>query len=163
MSWDVFVQDLPQEAKSAADIPADFRPASIGKRSAIIEKIREVFPTADFSDPSWGRINGDNWSIEVNIGANEDCGGFALHFAEGTLPLGLVRQSSNAYTYVRSIHRQATSSKQALNLSTAFANGVLIVINSSRAGVRVECRGFSTDVSRRLRSEASRSPEPRYL
>ena len=90
MSWDVFVQDLPQEAKSAADIPADFRPASIGKRSAIIEKIREVFPTADFSDPSWGRINGDNWSIEVNIGANEDCGGFALHIRGGDAAVGAV-------------------------------------------------------------------------
>jgi hypothetical protein len=88
MGWDVFVQDLPQEAKNTSDIPPDFRPASIGKRSAIIEKIREVFPTADFSDPSWGRIDGDDWSIEVNIGANEDCGGFALHIRGGDAAVG---------------------------------------------------------------------------
>jgi hypothetical protein len=120
MSWDVLVQDLPQEAKSTADIAPDFRPASIGKRSAIIEKIREVVPTADFSDPSWGRIDGDDWSIEVNIGTNEDCGGFALHVRGGTPPLGLLKRSSNAYNCVRLIHRQATSSRLALNLWTAF-------------------------------------------
>jgi hypothetical protein len=90
MSWDVFVQDLPQEARNTADIPSDFRPASIGKRSAIIEKIREVFPAADFSDPSWSRIDGDDWSIEVNFGANEDCAGFALHIRGGDAGVGAV-------------------------------------------------------------------------
>lgn len=34
----------------------------------IIEKIKEVFPTADFSDPSWGRVDSDGcrlYSISV--------------------------------------------------------------------------------------------------
>lgn len=79
MSWDIFVQDLPPDAKSVADIPADFKPASIGKRSMVIERIKEVVPTANFSDPSWGLIDGDGWSIEINIGAKEDCDGFAFH------------------------------------------------------------------------------------
>ncbi len=90
MSWDVFVQDLPHEAKSAADIPFDFRPSSIGQRSAIIARIREVFPTADFSDPSWGKISGGDWSIEVNIGTNEDCRGFAFHIRGGDAAGGAV-------------------------------------------------------------------------
>jgi hypothetical protein len=90
MSWDVFVQDLPQEAKNAADIPSDFRPAPIGKRSVIIERIREVLPTADFSDPAWGRIDGDDWSIEVNIGVQEECDGFALHIRGGDAAVGAV-------------------------------------------------------------------------
>lgn len=90
MSWDVFVQDLPQEAKNAEDIPSDFRPAPIGKRSVIIERIREVLPTADFSDPAWGRIDGDDWSIEVNIGVQEECNGFALQIRGGDAAVGAV-------------------------------------------------------------------------
>jgi catechol 2,3-dioxygenase-like lactoylglutathione lyase family enzyme len=79
VSWDVFVQDFPRDVKSVVDIPPDFKPTSIGVCSTIIEKIKEIFPRADFSDPSWGRIDGDDWSIEVNLGAREICEGFALH------------------------------------------------------------------------------------
>jgi hypothetical protein len=59
-------------------------------------------------------------------------------FAEGMPPLGLLTKSSNAYTCVRSIHRQATSSRLVLNLLTAFANGVRIAINVSRQRMTVE-------------------------
>jgi hypothetical protein len=90
MSWDVFVQDLPRHATTVAEVPADYRPASLGKRSAIIEKIREVFPDADFSNPSWGRIDEDDCSIEVNLGAEEDCGGFVLHVRGGDAAIGVV-------------------------------------------------------------------------
>jgi hypothetical protein len=79
MSWDVFVLNFPEEAETVADTPPDFRPTSIGKRSEIIAKIVQVFPTADFSDPTWGTIQGHDWSIELNMGAIEDCEGFAFH------------------------------------------------------------------------------------
>ena len=29
-------------------------------------------PEADFSDPSWGRIDSDEWPIEVDIGEDRD-------------------------------------------------------------------------------------------
>jgi hypothetical protein len=90
MSWDIFVQELPRDAKTTTDIPGDFRPGTIGKRSTIIEGIKEVVPSADFSDPCWGVIDGDDWSIEVNIGANEDCGGFALHVRGSDAAIGAV-------------------------------------------------------------------------
>lgn len=91
MSWDIFVQDLPAAAKSVADIRADFRPASIGKRSELVEKIKEVVPTADFSDPSRGLIDGDGWSIEVSI-TSEDCRGFALHVRGKDAAVGAVAE-----------------------------------------------------------------------
>jgi len=83
MSWDIFVQDLPRDAATFADIPPDFKPSSLGKRSDVIAKITEIVPSADFSDPSWGMIEGEDWSIEVNIGKSETCGGFALHVRGG--------------------------------------------------------------------------------
>ncbi len=90
MSYDIFVQDLPPDAKTVEDIPSDFRPAAIGERWLIIEKIKVVVPGADFSDPAWGRIQGDNWSIEMNMGANEHCGGFAIHIRGGAGAFGVV-------------------------------------------------------------------------
>ena len=90
MSWDIFVQDLPRDARSIADIPADFHPKAIGRRADLISKIRELLPEADFSDPSWGRIDNEDWSIEVNIGESEECRSFALHVRGGDAVVGVV-------------------------------------------------------------------------
>lgn len=90
MSWDIFVQDFPQTAATIGDIPADFQPASIGKRSAVIERIKEIVPIADFSDPSWGLLEGDGWSIEINMGSEEDCQGFSLHVRGDDPAVGIV-------------------------------------------------------------------------
>lgn len=91
MSWDIFVQDLPASAKRIADIPHDFRPTSIGKRSDIIQKIKAVVPFADFTDPSWGRIKGEGFSIEVNLGDDEELLGFAFHVRGSSgMPIGLI-------------------------------------------------------------------------
>ena len=84
MSWDLFAMDLPPGVKRLADIPDDYRPGSIGSRSAVIDRIKGAIPTADFDDPSWGMIQGDGWHIEVNIGNEEEaCTGFALHVRGG--------------------------------------------------------------------------------
>ena len=90
MSWDIFVQDLPSEAKRVTDIPSSFRPSHIGKRSEIIDSITSVIPTADFSDPSWGLIDGQDWSIEVDLGQEEDCRGFVFHVRGGDVAVGAV-------------------------------------------------------------------------
>ena len=82
MSWDIHVQDLPK-VQSIQDIPDDFVPQSLGFRSTVIAKIIEAIPFADFADPTWGRIDGDNWSIEVNLGREEECEGFMLHVRGG--------------------------------------------------------------------------------
>ena len=71
MSWDLFVQDLPADAESVADIPSDFKPRSIGRTSEVISVIRTVAPAVDFSRPSWGVIDGDGGSIEINIADEE--------------------------------------------------------------------------------------------
>jgi hypothetical protein len=90
MSWDIFVQDLPLSAKSVQEIPPDFKPKSLGSRSRIISQIKEIIPAADFSNPSWGLIDGDGWSIEVNIGKVEDCTGFAFHVRGDEAAVGAV-------------------------------------------------------------------------
>jgi hypothetical protein len=79
MSWDIFALDIPPEIKSVEEIPSDFKPKPLGTRSAVISKIKELIQTADFSDPAWGLIDRDGWSIEVSMGPKEVCDGFSLH------------------------------------------------------------------------------------
>jgi len=79
MSLDFFLQHLPVGIRSVEDIPADYEPGPIGARAAVVDSIRTVFPTFDFSDPEWGRIEGDGFSIEVNLRGEDPVRGFALH------------------------------------------------------------------------------------
>jgi hypothetical protein len=106
MSYDIFVQDIPRDAKSLEDVPADFEPAPLGKRSHIIEKIQRAIPEADFSDPAWGRIEGDDWSIEINMRKEEDCTGFTFHVRGTELALGVVEAILNSL-HLRGIDPQA--------------------------------------------------------
>src|SRR2546426_694547 len=71
MSWDIWVQDIPEGTQSPADIPDDFQPKPLGKRSDIITRIREAVPSADFSDPTWGKIDGPGFSIEVGMSGDD--------------------------------------------------------------------------------------------
>ena len=90
MSWDIFVQDMPSGLTSAADMPDDFAPKSLGVRQVIIEKIRSVVPTADFSEPAWGVIDGPGFYIEVNLGMNEEVDGFIFHVRGGDMAAFIV-------------------------------------------------------------------------
>ncbi|MGA9354001.1 MAG: hypothetical protein WBV46_09955 [Terriglobales bacterium] len=82
--------DFPRNAATVAGVPADFRRSSIGTRQALIEKIKQVIPSADFSDAAWGRIDGSDWSIEMNMGKEEGCSSFAFHVRGGEGAVGVV-------------------------------------------------------------------------
>lgn len=82
MSWDITCQKLP-DVPTVADIPDDAQLELIGSRDSVIAQIVAVVPNADFSDPTWGVIEGSGWSIEVNIGKEQECTGFMLHVRGG--------------------------------------------------------------------------------
>lgn len=90
MSWDIFVQDLPRDAASVEEITHDFKPKPIGLRQNIIRDIVSAIPSANFSDPAWGLIDGDDWSIEVNLGDEEEVKSFAFHVRGGDAAAGVV-------------------------------------------------------------------------
>lgn len=79
MSWDIFVQDLPSDARSTDDIPPDFVPQTIGSRGEIVSRIGDVAPSVDFSDPTWGRIETDSYTIEISISETDPVKNFAFH------------------------------------------------------------------------------------
>lgn len=79
VSWDIFVQQIPEDVRHVGDIPSDFVPGPLGPRAEIVAGIRDVFPTVDFSDPEWGRVEEDGFSIEINMDAEDPVTSFALH------------------------------------------------------------------------------------
>jgi leucyl-tRNA synthetase len=89
MSWDLFVQDWGN-FESLDDISNDFEPQSIGKRSEVIDNIKAAEPTIDFSNPSWGILENEQFTIEFNMGNSEECDGFVMHIRGNELALPCV-------------------------------------------------------------------------
>jgi hypothetical protein len=80
MSRDDFVQDIPPWATSVSDIPDTWQAGTLPfDREAVIAAVLSVAPSADFSDPTWGRIDLPGVSIEVNVGTADPLQGFAFH------------------------------------------------------------------------------------
>lgn len=79
VSWDISIMDLPTDASSVADIPDDFQPQPLGDRGELIAAIRDVAPSADFSDPSWGELATPDFVVEFNMGSEEVVDSMMLH------------------------------------------------------------------------------------
>jgi len=92
MSWDIFVQDLPKNARRIEDIPSDFQPQPILPKARIEAVFKEAAPFTDFSNPRWWRVTCSFFSIEVNIGAEDPSNGFALHVRGGEQAAGFVAE-----------------------------------------------------------------------
>jgi hypothetical protein len=90
VSFDVFVQDLPPDARTVGDIPDDFAPKPIGRRADIVAGILRAAPATNFADPTWGVIEGPEFSIEINVGPEEVLDSFAFHVRGGAAALSVV-------------------------------------------------------------------------
>ena len=75
--------DLPRDAPSVAEISPDFQPGPLGPRDEVIRRIQAFLPDADFSDPTWGRLESPDFTIEFNMGKEEICDSFALRVHGG--------------------------------------------------------------------------------
>jgi hypothetical protein len=83
VSWDISIMDLPADAHSVSDIPHDFAPAPLGQRAALIAKILEIAPQADFSDSTWGELSTPDFTIEFNMGTDALVDSLMLHVRGG--------------------------------------------------------------------------------
>lgn len=90
MSWDLIIQSYPDDALRVLDIPEEFQPIPLGTRSEIIKKIQEVAPEVNFSGPSWGLMDGGDWSIEFDMGNEESCTSIGMHVRGSELVVGVV-------------------------------------------------------------------------
>jgi hypothetical protein len=65
VSWDLFVMDLPADARTIDDIPGDFVGASLGSRAALIARIVEVEPGAAASVSRGGTTPRDGANLRA--------------------------------------------------------------------------------------------------
>ena len=90
MSWDILIMDLPRDAETVSEVPSDFKPEPLGDRDELISGVLSAAPMADFSDPSWGQIATRDFSIEVNIGNDEQVDSIMLHVRGGDGAIELI-------------------------------------------------------------------------
>jgi hypothetical protein len=96
MSWDILLQSLPVGIRSLDEIPADYVPPPLGPRADLIRRIVARLPAVDFSDPAWGRLDGETFSIELNLGTEAEAKALMLHIRGSAEVLGAVREISEA-------------------------------------------------------------------
>lgn len=92
MSWDIYIQDIPEGLTNLDDWPEDYEMKPLGRRDDIISIIKEVIPEVDFSNPSWGVYEGDVFRIEFSIGDEELCDCIALHILGEGEPVPIINQ-----------------------------------------------------------------------
>lgn len=83
MSWDVVLLHLPEDSRSLADVPRDFNSPPLGTQAAVLAAVARAVPEADLSDPTWGRLDGSGWSMELNIGSRDPVDLIMLHLRGG--------------------------------------------------------------------------------
>jgi hypothetical protein len=68
MSWDVHVLRLDREVAGVHELPGDFVPPSIGLATEVRDAISRAFPGTDWTDPSWGVCDVDEFALEFSLG-----------------------------------------------------------------------------------------------
>jgi hypothetical protein len=92
MSWDVLILHLPEGVRSVSELPDDFESGPLGDRTSLIGAIHAVAPDVDFSDPAWGLLSRDAFSIEFNVGADEQVESIMLHVRGGAGSVELIAE-----------------------------------------------------------------------
>ena len=55
----------------------------MGSLSEVRDRLTETAPDINWSDPKWGVLDREGFSIEFSIGNEDPCTGFALHIVGG--------------------------------------------------------------------------------
>lgn len=74
---------MPDGATAIDQIPEDFQAPPLGSRDEILAAIGRVAPEANLSDPTWGQLDGEDWSVEFNIGSPDPVESIMLHIRGG--------------------------------------------------------------------------------
>ena len=78
MSWDVVIMNVPEGIESPAELPDDFE-SNLGTAESFLSLLNSLFPEIDLSDPTWGILDGPDFSIEFSIGENDPIESVMLH------------------------------------------------------------------------------------
>ncbi|MCA9449858.1 MAG: hypothetical protein KC931_22240, partial [Candidatus Omnitrophica bacterium] len=88
MSWDVVLLNFQGDPPDTDDLSDAFNdPPAMGDAAEIREKVSESLPGVDWSDPAWGVLQGDGWSIEFNHQETGETATMMLHVRGGGDPI----------------------------------------------------------------------------
>ena len=84
MSWDIYIQDLPN-VPTMADVPADHRPRPIGEREDLMRRVLEVIPFGERQDSDWifARSATIDLSIQFHLEQGEQVRDLLVHVHGG--------------------------------------------------------------------------------
>ena len=119
MSWDVMLFKFEGEPPDFEELPDDFKPPTMGDAAALRRSISASLPGVDWSDPAWGILDGDGWSIEFNHQATGQTDQIMLHVRGGGDPIVAIVKlcKTNGWSAFD------TSSGEFLNLDAPSAEG----------------------------------------
>lgn len=91
MSWDLLLLNVPLDIISAKDIPGDFD-AVVGPKPEILSVLRKICPDIDLTDPNWGVLRRDDFSIEFNLGNGDPLRAIGLAVRGGDRAIRIIQK-----------------------------------------------------------------------
>jgi len=79
MSWDVLLLSVSPDVRTINDLGDDFAGESLGTPTEVAHRLRQIFPALDLTDPSWGVLATEEYSVEFSIGDDNPCLSLMLH------------------------------------------------------------------------------------
>jgi hypothetical protein len=90
MSWDVMILNADGTPRSTAEMPKDWRPKTMGDMETVRAMINGTLPGIDWTDPAWGHLLGDGYSIAFNYQTAGEVDSFMLHIRGGGDPVSAI-------------------------------------------------------------------------
>lgn len=83
MSWDLMIFNTRGKRPPPIEDfeETDFEP--LGPAAVVRQKLSELLPGIDWSDPTWGTYRGDGFSIEFNVGEDDPIDDIGLRVVGG--------------------------------------------------------------------------------
>lgn len=78
MGWDLTILNVVDGSLSIDEI-GETSIEPLGTKETVIQKLIEVFPYTDRSDPDWLVFQGEHYSLEFSLGANNEIDSFMIH------------------------------------------------------------------------------------
>jgi len=95
VSWDINLFKVSSSISSLKEIVEIYNKGenfeSLGTKTEVIEQLKQILPKVDFSDPTWGKLEGNNYFIEFNMGDDEIVDGLMLHIRGGDEAIDIIK------------------------------------------------------------------------
>lgn len=87
MSWEIFISKTPVDQLEEIEL------STLGKKADLINTLKEILPSVDFSDSCWGNYRDESCSIEFSLDDAEELTHLMLHVrGDGDRPIIIIKE-----------------------------------------------------------------------